>query len=117
MPHITEEIYHLYFNKTEKKKSIHLSAWPEYSSELIDEKAEEIGDLGVDIINTIRKFKSENKMSMKEELSEVVILGKQKELKPILEDLKAVTKVKEIRYSGRTDLETERFQIKMSIRK
>lgn len=117
MPHITEEIYQLYFNKSENCQSIHISEWPEFNSKLVNEKAEEIGDLGVDVINAVRKFKSENKMSMKDELSEIVVLGKEKEFKLILEDLKAVCKAKEIKFTGSADLETEQFKIKVGIRR
>ncbi|MEM3127094.1 MAG: valine--tRNA ligase, partial [Candidatus Woesearchaeota archaeon] len=38
-PFITEEIYHHYFSKKEKKKSIHNSSWPEFNSKYIDEEA------------------------------------------------------------------------------
>jgi valyl-tRNA synthetase len=117
MPYITEEIYQLHFAKAENCQSIHISEWPKFDPKLINEKAEVIGDLGVDLINAVRKFKSENKMSMKDGLSEIVILGKEKELKPILEDLKAVCKAKEIKFSGPADSETELFKIKVGIKK
>jgi valyl-tRNA synthetase len=59
MPYITEEIYHLYFDKIENKKSIHISSWPEFKAELINDDIEKMGDLAVLIIGGVRKFKSE----------------------------------------------------------
>jgi valyl-tRNA synthetase len=66
MPHITEEIYQKFFKGREKEISIHISKWPEYNEEMIDEKAEKAGDIGVDIISVVRKYKSEQQMSLKE---------------------------------------------------
>ncbi len=121
MPHITEEVYQLYFAGQEKLKSIHSSAWPEFNPKLIDEEAEEIGDWGVDILNTVRKFRSANQMSMKDELAELILISEakdfQKRIELILKDLRAVTKVREIKFSGETDLETTDFKIKVGIGK
>ena len=44
MPHITEEIYSLYFKEKEKFKSIHISGWPKYDESFVDEAAEKTGD-------------------------------------------------------------------------
>ncbi|MBU0470478.1 MAG: valine--tRNA ligase [Nanoarchaeota archaeon] len=119
MPHITEEIFHLYFAEKENQRSIHISSWPEFDPELIDEKAELAGDLGVDIINTVRKYKSENQLSLKEELSKLVLVSEEPEfremIKSIETDLKAVLKVKEIVFEGETSLESEKLSIKMGI--
>jgi valyl-tRNA synthetase len=119
MPHITEEIYHLYFADKEKQLSIHTSNWPEFNSLLIDEKAEEMGDLAVEVINAVRKFKSEKQLSMKEELAELILVSEdkdfQKKIQSIEADLKAVTKVKEIKFSGSTTQESERFKLKIGI--
>lgn len=120
-PHITEEIYQLYFKDKDKKDSIHISGWPEYDEKLIDEKAELAGDLGVDIINLVRKFKSENQLSLKEELKELILISKEKDfaemIKSIEEDLKSVLKAKEIKFEGETSLESEKFGVKVGISK
>ena len=125
MPHITEEIYQLYFSKKENCQSIHISSWPEFNQELINENAEMIGDLGIDIINVVRKYKSEQQMSMKEELQELILVNPEKEgkdmvgfkdmLNQIKEDLKATLKVKEIKFIGETSLESEKYNLKIGI--
>ena len=119
MPHITEEIYQLYWAKKESCKSVHISNWPKYDQKLVNENAELAGDLGVDIINAVRKYKSEKQMSLKEELAELILVSKDKEfednIKSIEDDLKSVLKVKEIKFNGKTSLETEKFKILIGI--
>ena len=98
MPHITEEIYHLYFQKKEKKKSIHISDWPKYDKNLEDKKLEKIGDKAIDIISKVRQYKTQNQKSMK---TEVKLTPGEKDLKQVLDDLKAVTNASEINF-GKT---------------
>ena len=121
LPHITEEIYQLYFAKTERKKSIHNSSWPLLNEKLLNDKAELTGDLGVDIINSVRKFKSENQLSLKEELSQLILISAEPEfekmIKSIEADLQAVLKVKKIAFIGKTSLESEKFAVKIGIDK
>ncbi len=111
-PHITEEIYQLYFAAKEGKKSLHIADWPTASWK-VDTEAEKVGDYAVDVINLVRKYKSEKQMSLKEELSILVVLDDT--IKPVLDDLKAVLNVKEIVFSGETSMETEKFTIKVGI--
>jgi valyl-tRNA synthetase len=117
MPHITEEIYHLYYAK--EQQSIHTSTWPTYEKQEIDEKAEKAGDIAIDIINTVRKFKSENKLSLKEELSSLTLESSITNFSEIInslrDDLQSVLKIKTLNFSGPTNLETEKFGIKMQI--
>ncbi len=119
MPHITEEVYQLYFAGKEGRKSIHIADWPQFEKNKIDEKAELTGDLGVDIINTVRKYKSENHLSMKEELQEVVVISEEKDfehmIKSIEADLRAVLKAKSIVFKGKTGVETDNFKVKVGI--
>ncbi|HLC70817.1 MAG TPA: valine--tRNA ligase [Candidatus Nanoarchaeia archaeon] len=121
MPHITEEIYHLYFASKEKTKSIHISSWPQCEKKLVNEDAEHAGDIGIDIINTVRKYKSENKWSMKEEITEIILVSEdnnfQKRIQSIEGDLKAVLNVKKISLVGKTSLETLAFKVKVGMKK
>jgi len=118
-PFITEEIYQQYFADKEKKISLHNSAWPEYNQNLVDEHLELAGDLGVDIINTARKWKAEQQLSMKEELSKLILVSEEKDFQKIVNslagDLKAVLNVKEIKFTGKTSLESEKFDVKIGI--
>lgn len=69
MPHITEAVYQMYFAEKEHCKSIHISEWPISNPKLIDEEAEKAGDIIIAIIAAVRKFKSENKVSLKKEIA------------------------------------------------
>ncbi len=105
-PHFTEEVYHLYFAEKEKCKSVHISKWPEYDKKFADKKIEEAGDVAVKIIDAVRKYKAEKKMSLKDELNELIIKAADlKQLEPFLDDLKAVTKAKRISFEGKADIE------------
>ncbi len=111
-PHITEEIYHLFYAKKEKKKSIHISDWPKYDKKLDDKKAEKLGDIAVDIIAAVRKYKSDKNMSLGAEINELVIDTKE-DLKDVLDDIKATVKAEKIS-KGKGDIKVnENIQIKI----
>ncbi len=119
MPYITEEIYQLHFAQKEKKKSLHISSWPEVQQSLYQENAEGCGDWGVDIINTVRKYKSSQQVSMKEQLQAVIIVSPEPEFEqkmtPLLGDLKAVLNVQEIKFRGETPLQSEKYRFGIGI--
>jgi valyl-tRNA synthetase len=101
MPFITEEIYHLYFAEKEGKKSIHLAKWPLHNETLIDKDAEKAGDYAVSIISAVRKFKSEKSLSLKHELSHLIIEcdDSQRELiELVLQDIKSTSLAKDIEF-------------------
>jgi len=105
MPYITEEIYSMYFINEEKVDSIHLSDWPKYESKLEAPVSEKIFDKFVEVLNEVRQVKSKKNKSLKEE----IILNLQKKDKTLLlssiEDLKAVTSSKEIRFGPKFKVE------------
>jgi valyl-tRNA synthetase len=114
MPYITEEIYHMKFDKEEKKKSIHISSWPEFDEKEVDEEAEKAGDLAVDIIAAVRKYKSEKNISLKTELKKLVIDTKEKKLiDSVINDIKATTRAQTIEF-GKGDIEVSK-DLKISI--
>ena len=92
MPHITEEIYSLFFKDKEKVQSIHITKWPKPIKITADEKA---GDVMIEAISEVRKFKAQKQMSMKGELKEIIIETDQN-LDPFLEDLKSTTHAQKI---------------------
>jgi valyl-tRNA synthetase len=90
MPFITEEIYQQYYKKREKKKSIHLSEWPEYK--VGKGKTNEL-DLFIELLGKVRREKTKNQKSMKAEIKldidkkDKQVLEKEK----MLQDFKNVT--------------------------
>jgi len=78
MPHITEEIYQSYFKKWEKEKSIHLSLLPEFNKKLLNTKIKKDFEEIIDLISSVRKYKSEKGFSLKKEINKLIIESKNK---------------------------------------
>jgi valyl-tRNA synthetase len=95
-PFITEELYHAFFKKHETSKSIHLASWPKLN--LIDEKAEKIGDFFVYVLQHIRRAKSEKNLSLKIPVKKIIAKGKitKADFEKIKLDLIATTNAEEI---------------------
>ena len=96
----SEEIYQIHYAKEEKCKSIHISKWPEVNEKLIDKKIEEVGDRFVEILNEVRRFKAKSQVSMKHEINLTLTKADEKKLKDVLEDLKAVTYVRNLSFGS-----------------
>jgi len=98
VPHITEEVYSHYYKEKESSDSIHTSEWPQVNNEDLDGEAENIGDIIVDVICSVRKFKSDNSISLKEPLKSITInIDNSIFDKLPMGDLKATTKAQEIK--------------------
>lgn len=115
MPHVTEEIYQSFFKEKEQEKSIHLSKWP-VVSDVIDEKAEKMGDMAVDIISAVRKYKSENNLSMNTEIEKIIVNKEEKDFSlDIIRTIKKTVKAKEIEFGPASKIKTEDFGINLNI--
>ena len=73
MPHITEEIWQKSFVEFENSPSIH-STQIEFF-EIKDEEMIKLGDSLSEIVSAVRRYKTENGYSQKEELAKVVVSG------------------------------------------
>jgi len=95
-PFITEELYHAFYKKHEKIKSIHLTKWPEL--DLIDKKAEVIGDFFVYVLQHVRRAKTAKNMSLKDSVKRILAKGKitKADFEKIKDDLYATTSAEEI---------------------
>jgi valyl-tRNA synthetase len=96
-PFITEEIYQKFFRKNEKTLSIHISDWPSLIKFDFDKADEKIWNKFIEILEIVRKTKSENKKSMKAEIVLTLPKEDQQILIDCLEDLKTVTCSKQIK--------------------
>lgn len=99
MPHITEEIYQDYFVKFEKEKSIHSLILGKIICDT-DEKILMGGDEVCEIVSEIRKYKSENNLSLKEEVKLLEVSGYSDFARLVDYDIKAVGNVKEIKFAS-----------------
>ena len=73
VPHLTEEIYSHLFAEREKTKSINMTDWPVVGDSTVDEEAENLGDIAKDIVEEIRRWKSEEGISLNTDLKSVEI--------------------------------------------
>jgi len=91
MPFITEELYQWYYKNHENVQSIHLSKWPDM--DLVDEHAEHIGDFVVDVIEFVRKQKTEKKLSLKTPIKKLTIKSKieEKDFEEVEAEIKGTT--------------------------
>jgi valyl-tRNA synthetase len=118
MPYVTEAVYQLYFADIEGEKSVHISKWPEHDKSFVDEEAEKAGDLLVDVSSAVRKVKSEQKLALKTEVKKLTIKcdnDQKKLIEIVIDDLKAVTKAKEVVFGKDADKTTEAFNIGISV--
>jgi valyl-tRNA synthetase len=92
MPHITEEIYRTMYGDT----TIHVGGWPEYDENLIDQEAEETGDIIIATISEMRREKNRKGISLNKDISKATIYtqGEYKEiLKKGAQDIKDTLKI------------------------
>ena len=116
MPHITEEIYSLYFKDLENLKSIHLSSWPEYGKDTEFSSEEKTGDVFVEVLSSVRKYKSDNNISLRDPIKKLIINSGElkKNIKFVIEDFKGVTKAGKIVFDEKLDkLENMEIGIKI----
>jgi valyl-tRNA synthetase len=75
VPHITEELYsHLFDDRYEAKGSVHARGmWPAATDYPVCEASERAGIAAVDVLNVIRKAKSEANVSIKYPVAEVLV--------------------------------------------
>jgi len=118
MPHITESVYQLYFRSHEEMKSIHISSWPKYNFELVNEEAEKKGDVVVAIVSSLRKYKSMNKMSLKASIVNLTVSCSDEDREAIkegMDDLRAVCHIQNLVFGETEQLECEGTSIKLGI--
>jgi len=109
VPHVTEEIYsHLFAGKG----SVHARGqWPDAAHYAYDEAAEKAGSAAVELLEVIRKTKSEANVSIKAPVARVMILATEKASVPftglagVMEDLKAAGSVHEVKKSPTEELQ------------
>ena len=118
IPFITEETYQKLFRLDEKDISIHISSWPEVENEFLDDEIEEIGDITVAIISSLRQYKSSKGLALNSPIEKLSIDcddETKKKLKKTLEDIKGTMKVENIDF-GKGNIEVEGFKIKLNVK-
>ncbi len=97
LPHTTEEIAQTMFKHKLKEESIHLLQWPSADEKMIDEKAEQTGELINEVIAAMRKEKSKAQKPMNAEVQKAIVsLAEPEKLKEGLDTIKRTMNLKEI---------------------
>jgi len=104
IPYLTEEIYQNYFRKKEKEKSIHQSQLPKINPRLMASYVKKEFDNVIDIIDAVRKYKSERKYSLKKEISKLIIQTKNKKIEKYFKLLKELLYIKSIEIKKEDEL-------------
>jgi len=100
IPHETEFIYLKGLKGFVGALSIHLTQWPK--PETVDDNILAFGETVKQAVAEVRKYKSENNLSMKAEVESAVITGDKKFQQWLVEteaDFRSCTHVKKITYS------------------
>jgi valyl-tRNA synthetase len=82
-PHFSEEVYQY----LDGEGSIHLESWPILDKTLQNPSLQELGEMGVQVIGELRRFKSSNRIPLNNPLKQVIIYTKDEEL---LENIKGL---------------------------
>lgn len=110
LPHITDEIYQVLFIQQSSQGSIHKSSWPETNPALINIPAEEVGQVLVEVATCVRRYKSENSLSLGAELNQLQLkVANSDQVRAMLEavnDLQGITRARQIEIVKRLADET-----------
>jgi len=99
MPYITEEIYQAIFypkwppkiiredqSDTKLSVSLHISPWPVPNERYMDHSKERFGDILVEIATAVRRYKSENGLSLGTSIKRLQISTDKDQLSQVLQD-------------------------------
>ncbi|RLI94261.1 MAG: hypothetical protein DRO90_02325, partial [Candidatus Altiarchaeales archaeon] len=108
-PHICDELWTNLFGNGYAS----ISEWPRVNEEFIDKNAEEIGNLLIEIVVEIRRYKTENKLPLGSELKRVDLYinsNLRSKVERIREDLIGAGRIKELNIIPR-DMEGVKLEI------
>ncbi|HEY7357442.1 MAG TPA: class I tRNA ligase family protein, partial [Ktedonobacterales bacterium] len=111
LPHVTEAIYQGLFAAFEGHESVHRARWPAANAALLDDLAEAAGETLVEIATAVRRYKSEQSLSLSTELARLQLATEEATLANALEeaidDLRSITRARQIALSARLDSRLE----------
>ena len=118
MPHITEDIFNRMYAKTENARSIHESGWPKIEETLINHERDELGGIAIELISEIRKFKTARQMSLKAELSKMLIECDEPmraKIEKVAKHIMAAGKIKQIEFGKNDGQMNETLSVRVKI--
>ncbi|GAC1442755.1 MAG: hypothetical protein NVSMB52_00300 [Chloroflexota bacterium] len=107
LPYVTEEIYGTVFRPVEGQVSVHRSPWPEVDKGAIDGSAEAAGEVLIEIATAVRRYKSDNNLSLGSPLKSLHIHVHEEDIARILGgaegDIASVTRAELVTIGERHD--------------
>ena len=111
LPHVTERIYQGLFAERDGADSIHRARWPEVDELWLDEEAVGLGDTLMAVATAVRRYKSDNNLSLGAELAELQLSTSDSKLASSLRDaeldLKSITRANRIAVDDVLNLQLE----------
>ncbi|MEX0940264.1 MAG: valine--tRNA ligase [Candidatus Babeliales bacterium] len=92
LPHITEEIYRIIYCKKEEINSIHETKFSTFQSIFNFSQSNQTLNIVIDLIGQVRKLKTEHQLSLKTEISQLIIYTQNEEIKNLLQPLEQLIK-------------------------
>ncbi len=100
LPHVTEELFQQLFANSAWEVSLHTTSWSAADQGFLDEEAEAIGGLLVAVATAVRRYKSEQALSLGSALAELIVVPDTLALAEALDaagaDLRSVTRAQRI---------------------
>lgn len=100
LPYVTDEIYRGLFAQYQEEPSIHSTHWPEVQSDWVNIQAEQAGELLLEVATAVRRYKSEQGISLGAELGRLLLSTSDPDVAVMLEasrlDILSVTRAKEL---------------------
>lgn len=119
LPHVTEKIFQMLPGKKETE-SIHLSRFPEFSKKQEDKKAEEAGNLLVEIVSAVRRFKHSKNLSLGKEISRIYIWsensGQRKIIEEFIPELKGALRAGNVSIERNVGIEPVEIHLPIEVR-
>ena len=88
-------MYQKHFKLHNPQKSVHLTSWPKADEKLIDKEIIAKGDIAANIVGETRRFKAENRLSLKTPIKQLDVAAPQ-DIKEFERDIKETTKAQEL---------------------
>jgi valyl-tRNA synthetase len=110
MPYVTEELYQGHFKQHDGHSSVHIASWPTAHEEWTNDAAERAGELVVQILGGVRKFRAEKQLGMKTPIARLSILcdtTTRKAIEAALPDLQSTANVVNIEWNEAAGLSWE----------
>jgi valyl-tRNA synthetase len=103
LPYVTEQIYLDLFAEHGEQRSLHLTRWPQARADWASAEAESAGEILLEVVTAVRRYKSEASISLGTELDRLLLCTRDAGLTSMLNaarrDILSATRAKELSIS------------------